>query len=203
MLLEYKLLGIILENDFLMCFRLTFPKSLFHIVLSTMHSYLLPLYIFMEEVSEIVYNFMTDERNLDDIQISADALLCLDLSSLGGKFTRKNAFSRVFSSYIRECFSFLRQQLQRLFVMMEFYGFISLFSFLLRRKQKIIFLLSLSFFPSLFRGILYQNQQKYEDAVSSFQKAIHFRPSLACKYHPQPSFHSSRFDPLALCSSRS
>jgi hypothetical protein len=29
----------------------------------------------MEEMKKMVYNFMTDERNLDDIQISADALL--------------------------------------------------------------------------------------------------------------------------------
>ncbi|KAG5677610.1 hypothetical protein PVAND_007354 [Polypedilum vanderplanki] len=31
-------------------------------------------------------------------------------------------------------------------------------------------------------GILYQNQQKYENAVNSFQKAIHFRPTLALAY---------------------
>lgn len=42
---------------------------------------------------------------------------------------------------------------------------------------------SYDFFSAIrFRAVLYQNQQKYEDAVSSFQKAIHFRPSLACKY---------------------
>lgn len=35
---------------------------------------------------------------------------------------------------------------------------------------------------SLNRGILYQNQQNFEDAVSCFQKAIHFRPTLACRY---------------------
>lgn len=31
------------------------------------------------------------------------------------------------------------------------------------------------------RGILFQNQQDYQSAVESFQRAIHFRPSLAGK----------------------
>lgn len=38
------------------------------------------------------------------------------------------------------------------------------------------------FFLFIYRGILLQNQQDYKAAVDSFQKAIHFRPSLACKY---------------------
>lgn len=35
-------------------------------------------------------------------------------------------------------------------------------------------------FP-FYRGILYQNHQEFKEAIESFQKAIQYRPSLACK----------------------
>lgn len=95
-------------------------------------------------------------------------------------FPPRFIFSRdSFSFFLPNVFSSFPSSPDIYFVMMEFYGFISLFQ-LFFSYQKIIFFSRLFL---LFRGILYQNQQKYEDAVSSFQKAIHFRPSLACKYH--------------------
>jgi hypothetical protein len=39
--------------------------------------------------------------------------------------------------------------------------------------------IKLFFFLSFSRGVLLQNQQNYKAAVESFQKAVHFRPSLA------------------------
>ena len=42
------------------------------------------------------------------------------------------------------------------------------------------------FFPYFFgfcRGVLQQGRMQYEEAIQSYQLAIQYRPSLACKYY--------------------
>ena len=125
-----------MENDF--------PHSITFVLLSCWLSclplYLLPFCIFMEN-EKIVYNLTTDECNLDDIQISADAVsdtIYLLVSFLLLKIhLNSNAFKRLFKLHPNMFLFFFFLHLTR-YVMMEFYGIISLFSFS-QEKQKIIF----------------------------------------------------------------
>lgn len=81
--------------------------SFFYLVGSSVYCYLLQFCIFMEN-EKIVYNFTTDKCNLDDIQISADALsdtIYLFVSfRLPENSLEAEMLSRDFSSYIRICF---------------------------------------------------------------------------------------------------
>lgn len=124
-----------------MIFLIQLP-SFFYLVGSSVYRYLLPFCIFMEN-EKIVYNLTTDECNLDDIQITADALsdtIYLFVSFLFPENSLEiemllRHFSRVTSEY---AFLFFFVFTETRSVMMEFYGIFSLFSFS-QEKQKIIF----------------------------------------------------------------
>lgn len=123
--------------------------------------------------------FMTDECNLEHIQMHfMIQFLHLILTNNQMHYTARTMKLLNSSFYL-----WLHRIISRVeSIILILFMTLLVLEKLWRKIYSNIILNIFSIFIFYYRGILYQNQQMYEDAVGSLQKAIYFRPSLARKY---------------------